>query len=35
MAAANYDLVFDGEDDCIEISDNADFSGATTGQLIL
>ena len=30
---ANYDLVFDGEDDYIEIPDSADFSVATTGQL--
>jgi Concanavalin A-like lectin/glucanases superfamily len=33
MATVNYDLVFDGEDDYIEIPDNADFSVATTGQL--
>jgi hypothetical protein len=33
MAAANYNLLFDGEDDYIEISDDADFSVATTGQL--
>ncbi len=33
MAAVNYDLVFDGEADYIEISDDADFSVATTGQL--
>jgi hypothetical protein len=26
-------LLFDGEDDYIEISDDADFSVATTGQL--
>jgi hypothetical protein len=30
---AHYDLVFDGEDDYIEIPDSADFSVATTGQL--
>ena len=29
MATANYDLVFDGEDDYIEIPDSADFSVAT------
>ena len=33
MATSNYDLVFDGEDDYIEIADNAVFSAATTGQL--
>jgi hypothetical protein len=33
MATLNYDLVFDGQDDYIEIPDNADFSVATTGQL--
>ena len=33
MATVNYDLVFDGEDDYIEIPDHADFSVATTGQL--
>lgn len=33
MATVNYDLVFDGEDDYIEISDHVDFSVATTGQL--
>ena len=33
MANGNYDLVFDGEDDYIEIADSADFSAATTGQL--
>ena len=33
MAAVNYNLVFDGEDDYIEIPDSADFSAATTGQL--
>jgi hypothetical protein len=33
MTTANYDLVFDGEDDYIEIPDHADFSLATTGQL--
>jgi hypothetical protein len=33
MAIGNYDLVFDGEDDCIEIADSADVSAATTGQL--
>ena len=33
MTTANYDLVFDGEDDYIEIPDHADFSVATTGQL--
>jgi hypothetical protein len=33
MATGPYDLVFDGEDDYIEIADSADFSIATTGQL--
>jgi hypothetical protein len=33
MAPANYDLVFDGEDDYIEIPDRQDFSVVTTGQL--
>jgi hypothetical protein len=33
MAAVNYDLVFDGQDDYIEIPDSADISAATTGQL--
>jgi hypothetical protein len=32
MATVNYDLVFDGEDDYIEIPDSADFSVAATGQ---
>jgi hypothetical protein len=31
MAIVNYDLVFDGEDNYIEISDSADFSVATAG----
>lgn len=33
MTNGTYDLVFDGEDDYIEIVDSADFSAATTGQL--
>ena len=33
MPTTDYDLVFDGEDDYIEIPDDADFSVATTGQL--
>jgi hypothetical protein len=33
MAVGNYDLVFDGENDYIEIADSADFSAAATGQL--
>jgi concanavalin A-like lectin/glucanase superfamily protein len=33
MPTTDYDLVFDGEDDYIEIDDDADFSVATTGQL--
>ena len=33
MATTNHDLVFDGEDDYIEIPDSADFSVATKGQL--
>jgi hypothetical protein len=33
MPTTDYDLVFDGEDDYIEIADDADFSVATTGQL--
>ena len=33
MPTTDYDLVFDGEDDYIEIGDDADFSVATTGQL--
>jgi hypothetical protein len=33
MAPGKYDLIFDGEDDYIEIADSADFSAATTGQL--
>ena len=33
MAISNYSLVFDGEDDYIEIADSAVFSAATTGQL--
>src|SRR5262252_5199678 len=35
MPTTNYDLVFDGEDDYIEIADDADFSVATTGQLTI
>jgi hypothetical protein len=33
MPTTDYDLVFDGEDDYIEIDDDADFSVSTTGQL--
>jgi len=33
MATGDFDLVFDGEDDYIEIPDSPDFSIATTGQL--
>lgn len=33
MTIADRDLVFDGEDDYIEIPDHADFSVATTGAL--
>jgi hypothetical protein len=33
MMTVSHDLVFDGEDDYIEIPDHADFSVATTGQL--
>jgi Concanavalin A-like lectin/glucanases superfamily len=33
MPTTDYDLVFDGEDDYIEIDDDADFSVVTTGQL--
>jgi hypothetical protein len=33
MRTVNCDLVFDGQNDYVEISDSADFSVATTGQL--
>jgi hypothetical protein len=33
MATGDYDLVFDGQDDYIEIPDSPDFSAATTGQI--
>ena len=33
MTTANYNLVFDGQDDYIEIPDSPDFSVATTGQI--
>ena len=33
MTVGNFDLVFDGQDDYIEIADSADFSLATTGEL--
>ncbi len=33
MPIGAYDLVFDGEDDYVEIADSPDFSVATTGQL--
>jgi hypothetical protein len=33
MAVGNFDLVFDGQEDYIEIADSADLSLATTGEL--
>jgi len=33
MAMADYVLVFDGQDDYVEIPDSPDFSVVTTGQL--
>lgn len=33
MATASHNLVFDGQDDYIEIPDSPDFSVATTGQI--